>query len=143
MKDTETCPINDIVYNNQENYSNNNINYTSIKINTEDENEYIHYTNEKTENFIITNLTIIGVEGLAVPCGGNDNDEFNSISIVDINKFCKGENTSYKYYYFNELSSVGYWMFFRENNLSSIRIYDYRNNDNVKKMTLFLQDISL
>ena len=137
MKDTETCPINDIVYNNQENYSNNNINYTSIKINTEDENEYIHYTNEKTENFIITNLTIIGVEGLAVPCGGNDNDEFNSISIVDINKFCKGENTSYKYYYFNELSSVGYWQFFRENNLSSIRIYDYRNNDKVKKMTLF------
>ena len=58
MKDTETCPINDIVYNNQENYSNNNINYTSIKINTEnkDENEYIHYTNEKTENFIITIL---------------------------------------------------------------------------------------
>ena len=139
MKDTETCPINDIVYNNQENYSNNNINYTSIKINTEnkDENEYIHYTNEKTENFIITNLSIIGVEGLAVPCGSNDNDEFNSISIVDINKFCKGENTSYKYYYFNELSSVGYWMFFRENNLSSIRIYDYRNNDKVKKMTLF------
>ena len=130
VKETENCPINDIVYNNQQFYISNNINYTSIKLNSEkkEEYEYIHYTNEQIDNFIITNLTIIGGEGIAVPCGSNDNDKFTSISEVDINKFCEGENTTYKYYYFNELSSVKYRQFFYENNLSSIDLDDYRDH---------------
>ena len=54
----ETCPINDIIFDNNSNHSEGNINYTSLKIN---ENEYIHFTNEKTDNQIIFDL-ILSIE---------------------------------------------------------------------------------
>ncbi len=72
VKETEKCPINDIVYNSQSNFTNNNITYNSLKINLTNNNEYIHFTNEQTENFIITNLSIIGGGESAFPCGSND-----------------------------------------------------------------------
>ena len=50
----EECPINDIIINNQEEYSENNIVYKSIKFG----NDYIHYTNEKNDNQIILDLLI-------------------------------------------------------------------------------------
>ena len=46
----EECPINDIVINSLPNYSDNEITYKAIKL---DENEYIHFTNEKIDNKII------------------------------------------------------------------------------------------
>ena len=54
----ETCPINDIIFDSNSNHSDGNINYTSLKIN---DNEYIHYTNEKTDNQIIFDL-ILSIE---------------------------------------------------------------------------------
>ena len=42
----ESCPINDIIFDNNSNHSEGNINYTLLKIN---DNEYIHFTNEKTD----------------------------------------------------------------------------------------------
>ena len=53
----EECPINDIIINNQEEYSENNIVYKSIKFG----NDYIHYTNEKNDNQITLDL-IISIE---------------------------------------------------------------------------------
>ena len=138
VKETENCPINDIIYNTQQNYISNNINYTSIKLNSEkkDEYEYIHYTNEQIDNFIITNLTIIGGEGIAVPCGSNDNDKFTSISEVDINKFCEGENTTYKYYYYRgekmTLFSTGYFSL-SEEDLKILKKPSDINNNNKDK----------
>ena len=125
VKETENCPINDIIYNNQANYTNNNITYNSIRINLTKTDEYIHYTNQKTDNFIITNLTIIGGGESSFPCGSNDNNEFDFISPVDINTFCKGTNTSYKYYFFNKLSSVEFNQFKDENNLDNIKLHEY------------------
>ena len=98
-----------------------------INIGKEFENEYIHYTNEQTENFIITNLTIIGGGGSAFPCGSNDNDEFESISAVDINKYCEGKETNFTYYFFNKLSSVQFEQFYNENNLSLIDLAEYHS----------------
>ena len=109
-----------------------------INIGKEFENEYIHYTNEQTENFIITNLTIIGGGGSAFPCGSNDNDEFESISAVDINKYCEGNETNFTYYFFNKLSSVQFEQFYKENNLSLIDLAEYKIYINSHKyMMLF------
>ena len=129
INEGEKCPINDIVYNTQSNYTKDNIIYESVKINIgkEFQNEYIHYTNEQTENFIITNLTIIGGGGSAFPCGSNDNDEFESISAVDINKYCEGKETNFTYYFFNKLSSVQFEQFYNENNLSLIDLVEYHS----------------
>ena len=77
IKNLEACPINDIVYNNQPTYEIDNIKYITIEVN---ENEFLHYTNEKTNNYIITNLTIIGGYGKGFPCGGNDNDNIESFT---------------------------------------------------------------
>ena len=49
----ETCPINDIIFNNNPNHIEDNISYTSLKI---DDNEFIHFTNEKTDNQIAFDL---------------------------------------------------------------------------------------
>ena len=127
VNEGEKCPINDIVYNTQSNYTKDNITYEPVKINIgkEFENEYIHYTNVQTENFIITNLTIIGGGGSAFPCGSNDNDKFDSISAVDINKYCEGNETNFTYYFFNKLSSVQFEQFYNENNLSLIDLPEY------------------
>jgi len=54
----ETCPINDIIFDNNSNHSEGNINYTSLKIN---DNEYIHFTHEKTDNQILFDL-ILSIE---------------------------------------------------------------------------------
>ena len=54
----ETCPINDIIFDSNSNHSEGNINYTSLKIN---DNEYIHFTNEKTDNQILFDL-ILSIE---------------------------------------------------------------------------------
>lgn len=54
----DECPINDIIFNENKEYVDNNITYKTIKIN---ENEYIHYTNEKTNNQIIFDL-ILSIE---------------------------------------------------------------------------------
>lgn len=51
----EACPINDIIFDSNPNHSEGNINYTSLKIN---DNEYIHFTNEKTDNQIIFDLVL-------------------------------------------------------------------------------------
>ena len=50
----EECPINDIIINNQSTYSENSINYKSVTFG----DKYIHYTNEKTDNDIIFNLSL-------------------------------------------------------------------------------------
>ena len=135
VKEGEKCPINDIVYNYQSNYTKDNITYESMKISY---NEYIHYTNEQTENYIITNLTIIGGGESAFPCGSNDNDKFYSISEVDINRYCKGEETNYTYYFFNKLSSVRFKQFYDENNLSLIDLEEYQKDIYYKEdMVLF------
>ena len=70
IKEEDNCPINDIIYNNCSNYINNGIIYHTVKIN---EKEYIHYTNEQVNKYIITNLTVIGEYDIGYPCGSNDN----------------------------------------------------------------------
>ena len=50
----EECPINDIIINNQTEYSEDNIVYKSIIFG----NDYIHYTNEKNDNQIILDLLL-------------------------------------------------------------------------------------
>ena len=49
----ETCPINDIIFDDNPNHIEGNISYTSLKIN---DNEYIHFTNEKNDNQIVFDL---------------------------------------------------------------------------------------
>ena len=65
VKDTEDCPINDIVYNNLSEYESNGIPYHTIEIK---DNEYSHYTNKKTDNYIITTLTSLGGSEEGFPC---------------------------------------------------------------------------
>lgn len=69
----ETCPINDIIFDSNSNHSDGNINYTSLKIN---DNEYIHFTNEKTDNQIIFDL-ILSIEHPLSKIELTENEETN------------------------------------------------------------------
>ena len=134
FKEEDNCPINDIIYNNNSKYINNNIKYHSIEIN---KNEYLHYTNEQINNFIITNLTVIGQNGEGYPCGSNDNDIFKYFSRMDRNSFCIGPYYTFKYYYYKYLSSIDLEQFYNENNLNLIEAPDFEYLSNKGNMSLF------
>ena len=132
---SEKCPINDIVYNNDPIYVDGSITYKTVQIN---ENEYLHYTNEKTNNYIITNLTVIGgADRGGFPCGSNDNKDFRSFAIEENNDFCIGVYTSYKYYYFKNLSTIPLKDFYENNDLDLSDLPEYENLTKLGNMTLF------
>ena len=134
IKVKEECPINDIVYNNQSTYEKDSIIYTTVKIN---ENEFIHYTNRKTDNFIITNLTVLGGNGYGFPCGGNDNNKIRVYSLIENNLFCRGSSNAYKYYFFKYLTSVPLEDFYGENNLDLSDLPEYENLTALGNMSVF------
>ena len=134
IKTKEECPINDIVYNNQSTYENNSIIYTTVKIN---ENEFIHYTNRKIDNFIITNLTVLGGNGYGFPCGANDNNKITVYSLIENNLFCKGSSNAYKYYFFKYLTLVPLKDFYEENNLYLSDLPEYNNLTALGNMSVF------
>jgi hypothetical protein len=134
VKNEEDCPVNDIFYNDQSQYINNNITYNTIKIN---EKEFLHYTNEQINNFIITNLTVIGKNGIGYPYGSDDNKENEYISPMDKIPYSKGFPNKFKYFFYKYLSSVYLIDFFKENNLDTIlNIYNVFIG-NVGSMSLF------
>lgn len=134
VKDTEKCPINDIVYNNQSEYESNGITYYTVKIN---DNEYLHYTNQKINNYIITNLTLLGGFGKGFPCGANDNNHFYVFSLIENNMFCEGQNKNYKYYFYKNLSTIPLEQFYIENEVDLSYLPEYKNLTNLQYMTLF------
>ena len=131
----DNCPINDIIYSDKEEYIYNNIKYKTINIT---DKEFIHYTNESIENFIITNLTVVGGDGEGFPCGSNDNDNFGFFESVEKNVYCKGNYTNFKYYYFKYLSTISLDTFYEENKLKTINLPAYNEYHSLEEyMTLF------
>ena len=134
VKIKEECPINDIVYNNQSTYEKDSIIYTIVKIN---ENEFLHYTNRKIDNFIITNLTVVSGNRYGFPCGGNDNNIIDYNSPIENNIFCKGYSSGYKYYFFKFLEFVPLKDFYEENNLDLSELPEYENLTALGVMAVF------
>ena len=135
VKVSESCPINDIVFNNQSEYKNYyGMTYTSIKIN---DKEYLHYTNQFTNNYIITNLTFLGGAGYALPCGANDNNNIYSYSSIENNIFCGGEDNNFKYYFYKALTDVSLEEFYLDNNIDLGYLPEYKNLAELGKMTLY------
>ena len=124
LPQNEKCPINDIVYNNQSNYSYNNITYQTIQIN---ENEYIHYTNQNIKGYIIIGLSSIFGN---VPCGSHE-ISFFVISYLDNFGTCFEESSKMidktgDYFYYKFLTNYTVEKFFDEN---GIKEYLFENND--------------
>ena len=134
VKRGEECPINDIVYNNQSTYTKNGILYNTVEIK---ENEYLHYTNRQTNNYIITNITLLGGNGYGFPCGGNDNNKVRVYSLIENNLFCRGSSNAYKYYFFKYLTSVRLEDFYGENNLDLSELPEYENLTALGYMSVF------
>ena len=134
VKNTENCPINDIVYNNQSKYEYNGIKYNTVAIN---DNEYLHYTNKQSNNYIITNLTLLGGFGEGFPCGANDNNHFYVFSLIENNMFCEGNYKDYKYYFFKNLSTIPLEQFYKENDVDLSYLPEYKNLTKLENMTLF------
>ena len=134
LKKEESCPINDIVYNNKSEYIHKNIKYKTIKIT---ENEYMHYTNEEIDNFIITNLSIISGSGNGYPCGANDNTKFMVYSLIENNYNCQGYYTNYDYYFYKNLSTITLEQFYTENDIHLNDLPEYKNLSRLGYMTIF------
>lgn len=134
VKIEEDCPINDIVYNNQSKYINNSITYSTIKINEE---EFLHYTNEQINNFIITNLTVIGKYERGYPYGSDNNNETEYISPMDKIPYSYGFPKEFKLYFYKYLSSVNLRDFFLENYIYEIYEFYFENFYNLGRMSLF------
>ncbi len=134
LKNEESCPINDIVYNNESEYINQNIKYKTIKIT---ENEYMHYTNEDINNFIITNLSFISGSGKGYPCGANDNTKFMVYSLIENNYNCQGYDTNYIYYFYKNLSTITLEQFYKENDIHLDDLPEYKNLSRLGYMTVF------
>ena len=90
----DECPINDIIINRQSEYIDNNIIYKSLKMK---ENEYLHYTNEKTDNQIIFDL-ILSLEHPLSIIETSKKKYFNIIY-----KLCQYEN---EYYYKGNINNI-------------------------------------
>ena len=134
IENTEKCPINDIIYNNLSKYEYNGTKYHTVTIN---DNEYLHYTNEKINNYIITNLTLLGGFGEGLPCGANDNTNFYAFSLIENNIYCLGKYKDYKYYFFKNLSTIPLEQFYKENDLNLSYLPEYQNLTSLGNMTLF------
>ncbi len=124
LPQNEQCPINDIVYNNQNSYFHNNITYQTIKIN---ENEYLHYTNKNIKGYIIIGLSsIFG----SIPCGSHEGN-FQVISKLDNFATCFIESSTIidktgDLFYYKFLTYYNIEKFFGEN---GIKEYLFENND--------------
>ena len=104
------------------------------------ENEFLHYTNERIENTIITNLTVLG----GLPCGANDNEVYKTYSLIENNAFCISKDKTQKnYYFFKNLSTISLKEFYEENEIDVSELPEYSNLTSLGNMTLFLQDIFL
>ena len=125
VNDSEKCPINDIVYNDQPEYKGyySGITYKTVKIN---DKEFLHYTNERIANYIITNLTILGGAKYGLPCGANDNNNINSYSSIEKKIFCRGEDNKFKYYFYDELTTVSLKEFYIDNKLDLSYLPEYK-----------------
>lgn len=134
VKNEESCPINDIVYNNESEYFNKSIKYKTVKIT---ENEYLHYTNEDTNNFIITNLSVICGSGKGYPCAANDNAQYMAYSLIEKNYFCEGSYKDYFYYFYKNLSTITLEQFYNENEIHLDDLPEYEKLSRLGYMTVF------
>ena len=136
INNSESCPINDIIYNNQPEYIDDyyGITYYSIKIN---DNEYLHYTNEKIDNYIITNLTVLGRAKYGFPCGANDNNKISSYSSIEKNIFCIGEEKKFEYYYYDALTTISLKEFYEDNKIDIFYLPEYKELTELEDMTLY------
>ena len=89
------------------------------------------------ENYIITNLTVLGGFGLGFPCGANDNNNLRVFSLIENNVFCRGKYNTFKYYFFKNLSTITLKQFYEENNIDLSDLPEYKNLTKLGDMTLF------
>ena len=89
------------------------------------------------ENYIITNLTVLGGFGLGFPCGANDNNNIRVFSLIENNVFCSGKYNTSKYYFFKNLSTITLKQFYEENNIDLSDLPEYNNLTKLGDMTLF------
>lgn len=90
--ENEECPINDIVYSNNEDYTEDKIKYNSVKLK---DGGYLHYTNKKTNGYIIIGL-MAPINGY--PCGVDDTI-FKSIHPLDKFPTCYTTTSVNNYFY--------------------------------------------
>ena len=128
LPQNDECPINDIVYNNQNSFYYNNMTYKTIKIN---DNEYIHYTNQNIKGYIIIGLSSIFGN---VPCGSHEIN-FEVTSILDNFGTCIKDSSKIvdktgDYFYYKYLTNYTIENFFNENGMKE---YIFENNDYKEK----------
>lgn len=126
----EPCPINDIIFDNSPNHIEGNINYTSLKIN---DNEYLHYTNEKTDNQIVFDL-LMSIEHPASKIETLEEDYTNIYQLHDLET---------EMYYIGSIDKIKVFKQIYNTNLTyediakSYNMYDSIINDqNYKKSSL-------
>jgi hypothetical protein len=126
----ETCPINDIIFDNNSIHSEGNINYTSLKIN---DNEYIHFTNEKTDNQIFFDL-ILSIEHPLSKIELPENEETNTFQLHE---------NEIDMYYIGNIDGIKVFKQLYNTNLTyeeiarTYNIYDQMANDTRYKKSKF------
>ena len=119
------CPINDIVINNEEQYVKNNITYKTIKLY---ENEFIHFTNKKTDNKIIFDI-LYSLE--------------NPLSSIEIKKenrslIYKLINTEYQSYYKGDLMNIQAYEKYYDPNINYGTLLKWVNlYDKIKSLNIY------
>ena len=96
LNNGQTCPINDIIINNQTSYSDGNINYKTIRFIN---GKYIHYTNEKTDNQILFDLLFSIEHPLSlIETSSKDHDKIFYLHYREIESYYSGNIDNIKAY---------------------------------------------
>jgi len=96
LNNTDICPINDIIINNQSTFSIDNITYNHIQF--MDDN-YIHYTNEKIDNKIIFDLLFSIEHPLSlIEINNNDYNKIFKLHYSEVDSYYNGNIDNIKVY---------------------------------------------
>ena len=132
----ESCPINDIIFDNNSNHSEGNINYTSLKIN---DNEYIHFTNEKTDNQIIFDL-LLSIEHPLSKIELPENEEVNTFQLheKEIEMYYTGNIDDIKTFKQLYNTNLTYGEIAKTYDMYNIMIYDTKYRKSKFKSNMFI-----
>jgi len=127
----ETCPINDIIINNQTDYSVGNIKYNKIRF---IDDKYIHFTNEKTDNQILFDLLFSIEHPLSqIETSEKDYDKIFYLHYREIESYYSGNIDNIKAYkqFYNTgvtlkefLTSIGKFETFKNMPLYKTKYFD-------------------
>lgn len=129
FNNTDKCPINDIVIDDSSDDPNTEYEYETIPLNN---GKYLHFTNEKTDGLIYTQIVIKGEKDV---CENNIFDNINDICYYLDNCYANSSlyniSDCYQMDLYEKIDTMKLGDFISDNSITGASLDNYNNNDEV------------